>query len=418
MLAIVQKTGDVLHGLTPQDNISTLKRTVGGIDTLTYTIYPQSEAFNTAIERITEVAALDKQIDEEVFRGRVLSISGKSNGSTSQTITCESAAARLKDSYFNGSVSRTEILRVALNRILGFHNDLTDDAGKVYLGDCPDTIVELTKSFDYVLTINVINEVLGDAGLEWRVSYDDTNDRYRLDVAAFFGGVASEPIVIGSNLGSIRYTTDPSGVATRIIPLGGIGYNGERLTIRTYAGRDSIYIDRSDLTAKYGIITRAVIHDDIACDDPATFGSKVSELYTAGVADAQALTDKAVTWEVSAVDLARAGYNVDTFRVGWYYHIMHPMLGADVVLRLVEMTTDYRNPQKSKLTFGDKAATLTQSVTLATNTAAARQTAQVINLTQIVESRTSGVWIAPPMSQAQYDALATHDSNTLYIIVN
>ena len=136
------------------------------------------------------------------------------------------------------------------------------------------------------------------------------------------------------------------------------------------------------------------------------------------MADAQALSDKAVTWEVSAVDLARAGYNVDTFRVGWYYHIMHPMLGADVTLRLVEMVTDYRNPQKSKLTFGDKASTLTQSVTLATNTAAARQTAQVINLTQIVESRTSGVWIAPPMSQAQYDALATHDSSTLYIIVN
>lgn len=418
MLAIIQQTGDELIGLTPQDNVSTLRRTLGGIDTLTYTIFPQSDAYSTAAERLTEVAALDKQLDEEVFRGRVRSISGKSNGSTSQTITCESAAARLKDSYFNGSVSRTEILRVALNRILGFHNDLTDNAGKVYLGDCPETIVELTKSFDYVLTINVINEVLGDAGLEWRVSYDDTNDRYRLDVAAFFGGVATDPIVIGSNLGSIRYTTDPSGVATRVIPLGGIGYNGQRLTIRTYAGRDSIFIDRADLAAKYGVITRTVVHDDIACDDPAEFGSKVSELYTAGVADAQALSDKAVTWEVSAVDLARAGYSVDTFRVGWYYHIMHPMLGADVVLRLVEMTIDYRSPQRSRLTFGDKAATLTASVSGAAVTAAARQAAQVINLTQIVESRTSGVWIAPPMSQAQYDALVTHDSNTLYIIVN
>lgn len=414
MLAIVQKTGDVLHGLTPQDNISTLKLTVGGIDTLTYTIYPQSEAFNTTTERMTEVAALDKQIDEEVFRGRVLSISGKSSGSTSQTITCESAAARLKDSYFNGSVSRTEILRVALNRILGFHNDLTDDAGKVYLGDCPDTIVELTKSFDYVLTINVISEVLGDAGLEWRVSYNDTNDRYRLDVAAFFGGVAAEPIVIGSNLGSIRYNTDISAIATRIIPLGGIGYDGERLTIRTYAGRNSIYIDDADLIAKYGVINRTIIHDDIALDDMRNFSQKVSQLYSAGLADLQTLTDKAVTWEVSAVDLVRAGYNVDSFKIGWYYHIMHPLLEADVTLRLVEMTIDYRNPQRTKLTFGDKAATLTASISATSSTAAAQRTAQIINVTQIIDSRMDGIRIIE-LTEDAYNALQYKQADTLYV---
>lgn len=417
MLAIIQQTGDDLIGLTPQDNISSLKRTLGGIDELTYTVYPQSEAFGRAVERLTTVAAIDKQFDEEVFRGRVRSISGKSSGGiTAQTITCESAAVRLRDGVFNGRVQRTEILRSALSRILTAHNELTDDAGKVYLGTYPETIVELSKSFDYVPTLDVINEVVGDAGLEWRIRFNDSNGHYVLDVAEMFGGVAAEPIVVGSNLGSIRYSTDPSQVGTRLIPLGGIGYNGERLTIRTWRGRDSIYIDRDDLIAEHGIIVRKVLHDDIAVEDPQYFPDRVDELHTAGLADAEALKGKAVTWEITAVELARAGYNADTFRVGWWYHIMHPALEADVTLRLIEMVTDYRSPQRSKLVFGDKAATLTSSISGTAQTAAARQTAQAINVTQVIESRTGGVWIAPPLTETQYNAMATHDSNTLYII--
>jgi hypothetical protein len=239
------------------------------------------------------------------------------------------------------------------------------------------------------------------------------NNRYLLDVASFFGGVAAEPIVIGSNLGTIRYSTDPSQVATRIIPLGGIGYNGQRLTIRTAHGRDCIYIDRDDLVAEYGVIVRKVIHDDIACKDKSEYGTKVDELYNAGVADAQALTGKSVTWEVTAIDIARAGYPVDTFRVGWYYRIMHPILGADITLRLVEMTIDYRNPQRSKLTFGDKAATLTTSLSGATQTTQARTTAQIINVTQIIDSRMSGldIWKG---TESAYAALQTYDANTLY----
>lgn len=414
MLAIVQKTGDALVGLTPQDSVSTLKLTAGGIDELTYTIYPESEAWGTAQERLSEVAALDKQIDEEVFRGRVRSVQGKSSGSTTQSITCEGAAARLRDGIFAGSVTRTEILSTALSRILSYHRDITAESSHVYLGDCPMTIVEQTKQFDYVTTLEAINEVLTDAGLEWRIRYNDSNGHYMLDVAAIFGGVAAEPIVIGSNLGTVRFGTDISAVATRIVPLGGIGYNGERLTVRTYRGRDSIYIDRTDLIADYGTVVRKVIHDDIACDDPATFGSKVEELFNAGLADAEALTGRAATWDITAVDLARAGYNIDTFRVGWYYHIMHPILGADVTLRLVEMTIDYRDPQRSKLTFGDKAARLTSSVSNATQTAQARQTAQIINVTQMIDSRLDGLRLLA-MSEVDYNALQTKQSDVLYI---
>lgn len=414
MLAIIQQTGDELVGLTPQDNISSVKLTAGGIDELKYTIYPTSEAFNTATERITEVTAIDKQFAEEVFRGRVRSISGKADSSTSQTITCEGAAARLRDGYFNGSVKPGDLNSFTFNKILTMHNELVDDAGKIYIGTVPQGAVSIYKAFDYVPTIDVINEVTADMGYEWRIRFDDVNGVYKLDVAEFFGGYAAEPIVVGSNLGSIKYTTDPSGVATRIIPLGGIGYDGERLTVRTYAGRNSIYMDNTELIEKYGVIVRTVIHDDIALDDMRNFSTKVAELYSAGLEDVQALTDKAVTWEVSAVDLARAGYNIDTFRVGWYYNIMHPTLETNVILRLVEMTIDYRNPQRSKLVFGDKAATLTSSISTATNTAIARTTAQIINVTQIIDSRMDGIRLIE-LTEDAYNALQYKQADTLYV---
>jgi hypothetical protein len=344
----------------------------------------------------------------------VCRIEGRSSGITYQTIVCESAAARLKDGIISERrIPEGDLISDTLTNVLSDHNAIVGNESKVYLGTCETAYAARTLNLDYVTTYEAISELLSDAGLEWRIRYDDANNRYLLDVASFFGGVAAEPIVIGSNLGTIRYSTDPSQVATRIIPLGGIGYNGQRLTIRTAHGRDCIYIDRDDLVAEYGVIVRKVIHDDIACKDKSEYGTKVDELYNAGVADAQALTGKSVTWEVTAIDIARAGYNVDTFRVGWYYRIMHPILGADITLRLVEMTIDYRNPQRSKLTFGDKASTLTTSLSGTTQTTQARTTAQIINVTQIIDSRMSGldIWKG---TESKYAALQTYDANTLY----
>lgn len=416
MLSIIQQTADETTGLTPQDTICTLEETLGGIDKLSYRIYPDSRAYGKAQPRVTAVWGIDKQLDEETFRGRVSRIEGKSSGNTAQTVMCESAAARLKDGIVSVSVSRTEILQNAIIRILQAHREITDEGSHVYLGNCPETIVQETQDFDFTTTLEAIETVCADAGLEWRVRYDDASGHYLLDVSELFGTLSETVISVGKNLGSIRYTVDPSQLATRLIPLGGIGYNGKRLTIRTVGGRDSIFIDRPDLIAKYGVICRKIVYDDIAVDDPQYFGDRAAELYRRGVEDSNNLSEPAVTWEVSAVELARAGYAPDIFRVGNFYRIIHPILGADVTLRLVGKKTDYRNPQRSSLTFGDRAATLTSSLSGAVTQVSARQTAQSINITQIINSRTSGIWIASPMTQSEYDA-ATHDPSTLYIVI-
>jgi len=414
MLSIIQQTADETTGLTPQDTICTLEETLGSINKLTYRIYPDSRAYGKAQPRVTAVWGIDKQLDEEAFRGRVSRIEGKSSGTTAQNVTCESAAARLKDGIVSVSVSRTEILQTALMRILQAHREITDEDSHVYLGNCPETIVQETQDFDFTTTLEAIETVCADAGLEWRVRYDDASGHYLLDVSELFGTLSETVISVGKNLGSIRYTVDPSQLATRLIPLGGIGYNGQRLTIRTVGGHDSIFIDRPDLIAKYGVICRKIVYDDIAVDDPQYFGERAAELYRRGVEDSNGLTEPAVTWEVSAIELARAGYAPDIFRVGNFYRIIHPMLGADVTLRLVGKKTDYRNPQRSSLTFGDRAATLTSSLAGAVTQVTARQTAQNINITQIIQAATGGQHIAA-MTETEYNALETKSANTLYI---
>lgn len=414
MLSIIQQTADETTGLTPQDTICTLEETLGGIDKLTYRIYPDSRAYGKAQPRVTAVWGIDKQLDEEAFRGRVSRIEGKSNGTTAQTVTCESAAARLKDGIVSVSVSRTEIFANAVTRILQAHRELTDEDSHVYLGDCPETVVSETQDFDFVTTLEAVETVCADAGLEWRVRYDDASGHYLLDVSELFGTLSETVISVGKNLGSIRYTVDPSQLATRLIPLGGIGYNGQRLTIRTVGGRDSIFIDRSDLIAKYGVICRKIVYDDIAVDDPQYFGDRAAELYRRGVEDSNNLSEPAVTWEVSAVELARAGYAPDIFRVGNFYRIIHPMLGTDVTLRLIGKKTDYRNPQRSSLTFGDRAATLTSSLAGAVTQVTARQTAQNISVTQIIQAATGGQHLAA-MTETEYNALEEKNAATLYI---
>jgi len=414
MLSIIQQTADETTGLTPQDTICTLEETLGGIDKLTYRIYPDSRTYGKAQPRVTAVWGIDKQLDEEAFRGRVSRIEGKSSGTTAQTVTCESAAARLKDGIVSVSVSRTEILQTALIRILQAHREITDEDSHVYLGDCPETVVQETQDFDFVTTLEAVETVCADAGLEWRVRYDDASGHYLLDVSELFGALSNTVISVGKNLGSIRYTVDPSQLATRLIPLGGIGYDGRRLTIRTVGGRDSIFIDRPDLIEKYGVICRKIVYDDIAVDDPQYFGERAAELYRRGVEDSNNLSEPAVTWEVSAVELARAGYAPDIFRVGNFYRIIHPMLGADVTLRLIGKKTDYRNPQRSALTFGDRAATLTSSLAGAVTQVTARQTAQNISVTQIIQSQTGGQRITA-LSETEYNALETKSANTLYI---
>lgn len=414
MLSIIQQTADETTGLTPQDTICTLEETLGGIDRLTYRIYPDSRAYGKAQPRMTAVWGIDKQLDEEAFRGRVSRIEGKSNGTTAQTVTCESAAARLKDGIVSVSVSRTEILQTAIMRILQAHREITDEDSHIYLGDCPETVVSETQDFDFVTTLEAVETVCADAGLEWRIRYDDNSGHYLLDVSELFGTLSETVISVGKNLGSIRYTVDPSQLATRLIPLGGIGYNGQRLTIRSVGGRDSIFIDRPDLIAKYGVICRKIVYDDIAVDDPQYFGQRAAELYRRGVEDANSLSEPAVTWEVTAVELARAGYAPDIFRVGNFYRIIHPMLGADVTLRLVGKKTDYRNPQRSSLTFGDRAATLTSSLAGAVTQVTARQTAQNISITQIIQSQTGGQHLAA-MPETEYTALEEKSADTLYI---
>lgn len=414
MLSIIQQTADETTGLTPQDTICTLEETLGGIDKLTYRIYPDSRAYGKAQPRVTAVWGIDKQLDEEAFRGRVSRIEGKSGGTTAQTVMCESAAARLKDGIVSVSVSRTEILQNAIIRILQAHREITDEGSHIYLGDCPETIVQETQDFDFVTTLEAVETVCADAGLEWRVRYDDSSGHYLLDVSELFGTLSETVISVGKNLGSIRYTVDPSQLATRLIPLGGIGYNGKRLTIRTVGGRDSIFIDRSDLIEKYGVICRKIVYDDIAVDDPQYFGERAAELYRRGVEDSNGLTEPAVTWEVSAIELARAGYAPDIFRVGNFYRIIHPMLGADVTLRLVGKKTDYRNPQRSSLTFGDRAATLTSSLAGAVTQVTARQTAQNISVTQIIQAQTGGQRITA-LPETEYNALSTKNATTLYI---
>lgn len=399
---------------------------------LTLLIYPQFSAWDFP-EKQTAVTLLDVNAHEMAFFGRVTDVqdSMDSSGKYCRRVTCANEMDFLDDTRTAvripaGSDNRSNAI---LQTLINAHNATVgaDSPRAFTIGDISAVASRyLTESikFDYVTTLDALKKIFVETfGAEIRTRH--VNGVNYFDVGKF-GSNSQTVIKIGDNLQNIRASYSAADrLITRLIPLGGVGYNGSRLTIRQASGNVSgnNYIDNAELVEKYGIHEGVMIVNDLAPTAYERIAPLSQQLYEIGVEAAAALSIPAVQITLSALDLQKlglSGYN--GFILGNTHLTICPRLGICHELRITGLKRKLASPQNTELTIStinrklDKA----QSSLSAKLAAIDKNTNNKIDnnsytYTEVVNDHFDGVDHLKTITKTQYDQI-TKDPKTAYFV--
>ncbi|MDL2317790.1 phage tail protein, partial [Eubacteriales bacterium OttesenSCG-928-A19] len=183
----------------------------------------------------------------------------------------------------------------------------------------------------------------------------------RMDVRARLGADNGVSIRYGKNLTGLDFTTDVSGVITRIMPTG-LKEDGQ-----TVLELPETFVD-SPLTGTYAKIRTEHIHyGDIKVGEDAypDEASACEALRARAASEFKAGLDKpTISVNVSFVDLSQtieyAEYSqLETVSLGDTVHIWHGGLGVDTTARVISIEWDCLRKRYVKLTLGGQRVTIT-----------------------------------------------------------
>ena len=349
------------------------------ISSFTFTIYPNNAGYDSLNAYTSLIRVHNTKRNRYDFVGRVLKVTPgmDANGLVTKTVICEDRMAFLHDSiqpyaevmHYAGDDSRTgleEFIDVLLNN----HNAQVEEYKRIYRGTIT---VQPFESSDGVTK-----------GLNWQTTYDAISDKLLnsfggyirlretagvlyLDYLAEVGATRSTVIEVGRNMRAASKEIDPSGIVTRLIPLGAklttVDAEGneveaeERLTIAE-VNEGIHYIEAADYAQQFGIKYGTVIYDDVT--DAGNLLRKGTEWLIAN-------NGLAVSHDIDALDLSLIGLDIDDFIVSDRYPVKNPALGIDDVLKIIKKTTNIIEPQNSSFEMGDLVKRLSDTM-IDTNT--------------------------------------------------
>jgi phage minor structural protein len=428
---VIENDGEKTVIFAPDSNTAKIyggvcKDEISAIPSFSFNIYPNNPAFSTdggdlLKSQITKITAHDLSEDSDIFIGRVLTAQSSMDeqGNLCKSVVCEGEMGFLCDTvqphktYASGTLS-TQIF----NAIIENHNSHVGSDKRFEYGECELAGLPEAFTIDYETTFETLQSIFCNLfGGEIRVRH--VGDTRYLDFAIQFGEYSQTKIRLSENLKSITQTKSAEGIVTRLYPLGGTKSNGERLTIETEGGNagGKTYIENADLVKKYGIIEQVVIFDDIVGEGSEEHAAAV-KLYNKGVKYFESLAAETVQTQLTALDLAKAGYDFESFKLYNTHAVYNPLLGIYSDLRITGISTDMDNPQSSALTFGG-------TVSTATRATATQQKTSVLNVKKVEKSvgvltsnfaeSLGGLKLAKT-TQSEYDALESTDENTVYLI--
>lgn len=399
---------------------------------LTLLIYPQFAAWDFP-EKNTTVTMLDVDTHSMGFYGRVTDVqdSMDSTGKYCRRVTCANEMDFLDDTRTAATIPANTYSNAILTTLLNAHNATVgaNSPRRFAVGDISAVAGKRLKddlTFDYTTTLEAIKKVfVENFGSEIRTRR--INGVNYIDVGKF-GNNSQTVIKIGDNLQNIRVSRSAADrIVTRLIPLGGVGYDEKRLTIEQAPDNTSgnIYIDNAELVAKYGIHEGVMIVNDLVKPNRYTPDiQRVSQrLYEIGLEAAAALSVPAVEITLSALDLQKlglSGYN--GFALGNTHMTICPKLGVYNDLRITGLKRKLSSPHNTELTIStinrmrDK-----YNASLATMLAAIDKNTNIkINsnsytYTSIVNNHFDGVENLKKVTKTQYDQ-TTKDPKTAYFV--
>ena len=333
----------------------TIKQGINTINSFTFTILPNNVGYNLINPLSTLVKVLNTKTNKYEFIGRVLSLTNSmsSNGLISKSYVCESELGYLLDTYQSYEEIHNISVKGYLEKLIEVHNANTDISKRFVVGNVNviDNNDSLYRYIAYDTTKkNIEDDLLNKLGGELQIRYKD-NIRY-LDYLTEIGNVCSTEIRLAKNLKDIEQNADFNGYCNRLIPLGNklktTNEEGnevdteERLTIEE-VNNGLKYIDDIESINKFGVIQGQVIFDDV---------TKAENLLTKG--QKYLLNQRlSVSNKINALDLSLLNIDIDSFKVGNYYPLIHEILGINDIVRVVEKSISIENPHNTSITLGD-----------------------------------------------------------------
>lgn len=196
------------------------------IDDLDITVNQLNPLYDRVEPLITHIEVYED--DELIFRGRAIKPIKEmaSNGGFTREYVFEAIDAYLLDSIQRFDNDSGSSAKQYLQKLIKVHNEQLDDKYKHFqLGNCDysdkDGIVQ--RQIDYPTTKEAITaQLINKNGGYIRVRYDHDKQINYLDYTKTIGvsHKADTPISVGKNMLSAKQTIDPTGIITRLIPLG------------------------------------------------------------------------------------------------------------------------------------------------------------------------------------------------------
>lgn len=306
-------------------------------------MYPQNPAYQLVKEMASTITV--KEDDETIYEGRITTINDEI--SFEKTLQTEGALAYLNDSVirpfsFSGDVSEF------VTKILKEHNAQVEEGKQILVGNIGvQAALKITEE-EYTTAMQQLQSQLpGILGGYLEIRYK--NGKKYLDYLEKRTLINTQVIEYGENMVDLSDQKAGSDIATVLIPLGAKDENQKRITIeKVNDGKD--YLINDEAVKEYGKIVRTVVYDDITSP---TILKQTAE---------KELSKHAIkeqTIELTAADLAAAGYNTRSFAWGQKVRCHSRVHGIDTTADITTKKTDLCNPANSRITVGDIKTTYT-----------------------------------------------------------
>ena len=326
---------------------------------LTLTIPPDAAGYG-AIKKLSSTVAV-KRDGVTIFSGRCLDEQVRWDNAV--TYTCEGCLAYLVDSIqrpfvFPAAEGDPATPAAYLGFLLGRHNAQVPASRQLKLGAVtvtdPNGYISRSDT-EYSTTLKLVQEGLLDTPGGYLMPRYEADGIY-LDYVSDFDTLANQPVEYALNLLDINTSRPGADICTAILPLGAKPQDSDaRLTISILADEttsdvckagDIVYSKAAE-TAYGGRIVKVVTWDDV---------TQAANLLTKAKAALAAAIQVPTTVELSAADLAAAGYDYNSYNVGTYVNVTSkPHEGAHGLqsrYAVLKLSLDLLDPSAGKLTVG------------------------------------------------------------------
>lgn len=271
------------------------------------------------------------------WRGRPLPVPEDVYGR--RTVVCEGELCFLQDaiqrpySYYGDPAS-------VFTQIMDGYNAAVDPWKRFVVGDvtvsCENGFLALASTSAEKVSVTVNKLITQYGGL---ILFDSAEDgARRINWYADFPYTCNQQIRYGYNLIDYSSKPDATDFATRIIPYGAEGADGNRIKINAN-GKD--YVENAEAVAKFGVIEKAVIYDGI---------TDAAELQAKAEQDVGKLSDIPQTIHLTALDMSKLDIALDAFAMGQKVEASSAQHRLSGFYGITSLTEDLVNPSVGSVT--------------------------------------------------------------------